>query len=131
MFCWLLKRKAVITWANLIKANQINQFLSNQKGIGSVNTYLSIKDAAKRTGLSESTLRRCVRAKRLPAFRAGSDRGKILFNEKILDSYIEQLMLMNVSGFFDDEDDESLALATKRAISATLFDNMELPEKHY
>jgi len=88
-----------------------------------MSKFIGLREAAERTGLSVSTLRRAVRAHRLPAFRAGSDAGKILFNSKILDAYIEQMMLANLGGFFDDDDDEE-ELTKAKTVPMNLFGNL-------
>ena len=66
-----------------------------------MSRLIGLTEAAERTGISKTTLRRRVKDKKIPAFRAYSECGKILFHPKILDMYIEQQLMANTGGFED------------------------------
>jgi len=77
---------------------------------------IGLAEASERTGLSVSTLRRRVRARRLPAFRAGSENGKIMLDPQILDLYVRQQLMANVG--FDDSDEQCEADEERYAVSS-------------
>ena len=56
---------------------------------------ISLKDASKVTGLSETELRKGFKMGKYPGLRLGSGIGKILFDKELLEARIEELMLSN------------------------------------
>ena len=91
---------------------------------------IGLHEASIQTGLSPSTLRRRVKAKQIPAFRAYSEHGKILFHPKILEMYIEQLLMKNTGGFEDEDfqnesNDETVEMKLQKMQLSTLFEDEE------
>ena len=91
-----------------------------------MSKLIGLTEASERTGISKTTLRRRVKDKKIPAFRAYSECGKILFHPRILDMYIEQQLMKNTGGFDETNDMEntdttSVSPILKTQLS-TLFD---------
>jgi hypothetical protein len=64
--------------------------MANFDTSAAANKYFNVTAAAKRLGLSEITLRRCMARSEIAFIRLGSRRGKIIFTSQHLADYLRR-----------------------------------------